>query len=58
MWKLIYIQNYLENIMEKYSSEELSYFEINLETWRQLWRVIEMADMLLLITDIRHPVSK
>ena len=43
--------------MEKHSSEELSYFELNLETWRQLWRVIEMADIVLLITDIRHPVS-
>ncbi len=45
-------------VLEKYSSEELSYFELNLETWRQLWRVLEMADVILLITDIRHPVSR
>ena len=26
------------------------------QTWRQLWRVMEMSDMVLLIADIRHPV--
>ncbi|XP_054039716.1 guanine nucleotide-binding protein-like 1 [Rissa tridactyla] len=31
-------------------------FEHNLETWRQLWRVLEMSDIILLITDARHPV--
>ena len=34
----------------------ISYFELNLETWRQLWRVIEMTDILLIIVDIRYPV--
>lgn len=34
----------------------LSYFELNLETWRQLWRVLEMSDVLLIIVDIRYPV--
>ena len=28
------------------------------QTWRQLWRVIEVSDVLLLITDVRHPVRK
>ena len=27
------------------------------QTWRQLWRVLEMSDIILLITDARHPVS-
>lgn len=40
--------------MEKVSN--ISYFELNLETWRQLWRVIEMSDLLLIIVDIRYPV--
>ena len=31
--------------------------ELNLEMWRQLWRVMEISDILLLIDDIRHPVS-
>lgn len=28
------------------------------QTWRQLWRVLEMSDIILLITDARHPVSE
>lgn len=48
-------QDYLQNIYERYEPRELSYFEVNLETWRQLWRVLEMSDIVLLITDIRHP---
>lgn len=36
----------------------LSYFELNLETWRQLWRVLEISDILLVIVDARYPVSR
>lgn len=36
--------------------EGISYFELNLETWRQLWRVLEMSDILLIIVDIRFTV--
>ncbi|XP_074653915.1 guanine nucleotide-binding protein-like 1 [Tubulanus polymorphus] len=50
-----YFKEYLDGIFDKHSPEELSYFEVNLETWRQLWRVLEMSDIVLLITDIRHP---
>lgn len=35
----------------------LSYFELNLETWRQLWRVLEISDIILVIVDIRYPVG-
>jgi len=34
-----------------------SFFELNLETWRQLWRVTEMSDILLLILDIRYAAA-
>ena len=52
-----YFRQYLETIEKAYGSlSELSHFELNLETWRQLWRVIEMADVVLLVVDIRHPV--
>lgn len=51
-----YFQEYTEKIFDKFSPDELSYFELNLETWRQLWRVLEMCDVLLLILDIRYPV--
>uniref|UniRef100_A0A8C0G0A9 Guanine nucleotide-binding protein-like 1 n=1 Tax=Chelonoidis abingdonii TaxID=106734 RepID=A0A8C0G0A9_CHEAB len=49
-------RDYLEGIYSTYQPSQLSYFEHNLETWRQLWRVLEMSDIILLITDIRHPV--
>ncbi|XP_074872282.1 guanine nucleotide-binding protein-like 1 isoform X2 [Carettochelys insculpta] len=49
-------REYLEGIYSTYQPSQLSYFEHNLETWRQLWRVLEMSDIILLITDIRHPV--
>lgn len=31
------------------------YFENNLETWRQLWRVIERSHVFILVVDIRFP---
>ena len=46
----------MEKIFSTYSPDELSYFEMNLETWRQLWRVLEMSDIILMIVDIRYPV--
>lgn len=36
----------------------MSYFELNLETWRQLWRVLEISDIVLIIVDIRYPVNE
>ncbi|XP_017891096.1 guanine nucleotide-binding protein-like 1 [Ceratina calcarata] len=48
-----YFTEYLKG-MAKLS--DVSYFELNLETWRQLWRVLEMSDVLLMIVDIRYPV--
>ena len=47
------------NIEKTHAEEDrvLSYFELNLETWRQLWRVLEISDIILVIVDIRYPVS-
>ncbi|TTD18131.1 Guanine nucleotide-binding protein-like 1 [Bagarius yarrelli] len=47
---------FLEVLHSKNPTHTLSHFEHNLETWRQLWRVLEMSDVVLLIVDIRHPV--
>ena len=52
-----YFNKYLENIFETFSDNSLSYFEMNLETWRQQWRVMEISDLILFIVDIRFPVS-
>ncbi|MBN3309624.1 GNL1 protein, partial [Amia calva] len=49
-------REYLDSVYSQFKPSALSYFEHNLETWRQLWRVLEMSDVVLLITDIRHPV--
>ncbi|CAH0547268.1 unnamed protein product [Brassicogethes aeneus] len=50
-----YFMEYLKDIESKFSWKELSFFELNLETWRQLWRVLEMSDIILFIVDIRFP---
>ncbi|KAJ2463150.1 hypothetical protein GGI02_005302, partial [Coemansia sp. RSA 2322] len=36
--------------------DSVSLYERNLEVWRQLWRVVEISDVLLMVVDIRHPV--
>lgn len=57
-----YFNNYLNQLFAKAdgtgegNNKSLSYFDLNLETWRQLWRVIEMSDIILLVADIRHPI--
>lgn len=57
---MIFLNKFYFNLQEYLKSIEalksVSYFELNLETWRQLWRVIEMSDILLIIVDIRYPV--
>lgn len=35
--------------------KQMSYWELNLETWRQLWRVLELSDVVLVIVDARFP---
>lgn len=35
--------------------KSLSFCELNLETWRQLWRVLELSDIVLTIVDARFP---
>lgn len=41
---------------QKEENKDLSLFELNLETWRQLWRVLELSDILLIIVDVRYSV--
>ncbi|KAF7723778.1 Guanine nucleotide-binding-like protein 1 [Apophysomyces ossiformis] len=53
-------QNWMKEVNERYGQSsdgtELSWFEHNLEVWRQLWRVLEISDIILVIMDIRHPL--
>ncbi|KAI9495366.1 hypothetical protein BDB00DRAFT_870516 [Zychaea mexicana] len=54
-----YFENWVKDIYAKYGDDErgqLSWFEHNLEVWRQLWRVLEISDIVLVVMDIRHPL--
>ncbi|KPJ00417.1 Guanine nucleotide-binding protein-like 1 [Papilio xuthus] len=48
-----YFREYIDGLQASEHWKDMSYFELNLETWRQLWRVLEMCDVLLLIVDVR-----
>ena len=50
-------RQYIKDIKHEHPGTELSYFEMNLETWRQLWRVLEVSNIVVIITDVRYPVS-
>lgn len=54
----IYFKNFVDGLLEKSSltDKKLSYFDLNLDTWRQLWRVLEMSEIITIIVDIRHPL--
>lgn len=54
----IYFKNFVDDLLEKSSvtDKKLSYFDLNLDTWRQLWRVLEMSEIITIIVDIRHPL--
>lgn len=51
-----YFKQWLAEIYRRYPVERLNYFEHNLEVWRQLWRVSELSDVLLMLVDVRHPL--
>ncbi len=51
-----YFKAWLADIYRRYPVERLNYFEHNLEVWRQLWRVTELSDVLLMLVDVRHPL--
>ncbi len=51
-----YFDKWLQDIYDNYPRQRLNYFEHNLEVWRQLWRVIERSDVLVVVTDARHPL--
>ncbi|KAJ3151617.1 Guanine nucleotide-binding-like protein 1 [Geranomyces michiganensis] len=52
----LYFKKWMSDVYRKHRADELSYFEHNLEVWRQLWRVVEISDIILFIVDVRHPV--
>lgn len=47
-----YLKDWIKTVE---STDGNSFFEHNLETWRQLWRVLERSDVIVLVADIRYP---
>ena len=48
-----YFSQYVANLYDTYGADKLNKFELNLETWRQLWRTVERSDVMLVLCDIR-----
>eukprot|EP00727_Mastigamoeba_balamuthi_P001317 m51a1_g11182 putative guanine nucleotide-binding 1 (564) ;mRNA; r:2486-4672 len=46
-------ERWMSELMAKHGGQ-LNYFESNIETWRQLWRVVERSDVVLHVVDARH----
>lgn len=51
-----YFELWLDNVYKTVKSENLGFFEQNLEVWRQFWRVCEMSHAILVVVDARFPV--
>ena len=49
-------ESYLTGLYAQYPPTRLNHFEHNLQVWRQLWRVCEMSDTLVISADARHPL--
>jgi hypothetical protein len=47
---------WLADLHGRYQLDELSPFEHNLEVWRQLWRVLERSDVIVIVADVRNPL--
>lgn len=54
----VYFKEFVNKLLEQsaVTDKKLSYFDLNLDTWRQLWRVLEMSELITIIVDIRHPL--
>ncbi|KAG4066933.1 hypothetical protein HA402_007681 [Bradysia odoriphaga] len=52
-----YFTEYVRKLESRHTDEDkvMSFCELNLEIWRQLWRVLEISDIVLVIVDARNP---
>ncbi|CAG5103452.1 Oidioi.mRNA.OKI2018_I69.chr1.g779.t1.cds [Oikopleura dioica] len=49
--------DFVEKIHEEYQGRNLSYFEHNIETWRQLWRITELCDVICIVADFSSQIG-
>ena len=52
----IQFDTWCSNIHSNFKPGDITPFEHNLEVWRQLWRVVEQSDIILLTCDCRNPL--
>eukprot|EP00929_Paragymnodinium_shiwhaense_P044932 TRINITY_DN23021_c0_g1_i1.p1 TRINITY_DN23021_c0_g1~~TRINITY_DN23021_c0_g1_i1.p1 ORF type:complete len:575 (+),score=122.53 TRINITY_DN23021_c0_g1_i1:67-1791(+) len=45
----------IERMQKELNVADVAPFELNLQVWRQLWRVLEQSDVIFLIVDVRNP---
>lgn len=50
------IESRLQGEEAKKEFQVMGYFERNLDVWRQLWRVSEVSEILLVLLDVRCPL--
>jgi ribosome biogenesis GTPase A len=51
-----HFNGWLARIYSAHEPRDLNYFEHNLEVWRQLWRVLEKSEVIVIVTDARNPL--
>jgi hypothetical protein len=51
-----YFEGWLKTIYANCGMADLNIFEHNLEVWRQLWRVVERSDLIVIVADARNPL--
>ena len=52
------IKYFLETIHNRFINTQLNLCEMNINTWRQLWRVLERSSVCLFVTDIRFAICQ
>ncbi|KAJ1486754.1 hypothetical protein T484DRAFT_1788519 [Baffinella frigidus] len=47
---------WIKSVYETHPKDSLNFFEHNIEVWRQIWRSLEKADVVVLCLDARIPL--
>lgn len=50
-----YFKKYIAELVNKYGIDRLNKFELNIDVWREFWRLTEQVDLLAIVCDMRCP---
>jgi len=50
-----YFKAYINELVKKYGIDRLNKFELNIDVWREFWRLTEQVDLLAIVCDMRCP---